>query len=239
MKQTFTSGEMAKLCNVSVRTVQYYDKEDILKPSELSEGGRRIYTEEDLKKLRCICLYKSLGFSLSDIRRVISSQNTFSLLSETILNQQARIEEEIQLLQQTKQRLTAVLEQIEETGNVKVESIEEMDSMLIKKNKHRKTDIMTYVFLSCYVLLLCSGFPLAVSYGGVAPTLMFFAAMILLLGLIYYHSQVNAYVCPKCHVKFSIGFLKDMLSLNGGKKGKYLKCPNCKYKGWVRETFPE
>ncbi|NLK75609.1 MAG: MerR family DNA-binding transcriptional regulator [Clostridiales bacterium] len=32
MKQTYSTGEIAKLCNVSVRTVQYYDKEDIIKP---------------------------------------------------------------------------------------------------------------------------------------------------------------------------------------------------------------
>lgn len=42
----YTTGELAKLCNVSVRTVQYYDSRNILVPSELSEGGRRLYSEE-------------------------------------------------------------------------------------------------------------------------------------------------------------------------------------------------
>lgn len=44
----YTTGELAKLCNVTVRTVQYYDKRGILIPTELSEGGRRLYTESDL-----------------------------------------------------------------------------------------------------------------------------------------------------------------------------------------------
>ena len=47
----YTTGELAKLCNVSVRTVQFYDTKNLLKPSEISEGGRRLYTEADVKKL--------------------------------------------------------------------------------------------------------------------------------------------------------------------------------------------
>ena len=46
----YTTGESAKLCHVSVRTVQYYDTRNILVPSELSEGGRRLYSEDDLKR---------------------------------------------------------------------------------------------------------------------------------------------------------------------------------------------
>jgi DNA-binding transcriptional MerR regulator/DNA-directed RNA polymerase subunit RPC12/RpoP len=239
MKQSFSTGDIAKLCNVSVRTVQYYDKEGILSPSELSQGGRRIYTEDDLKKFRCICLYKALGFKLEEIKKVTEAKNTYSLLSETILRQQIKIDEEIHSLQHTKERLTAILNQIEETGKAKVESIEEMDALLVKKNRHRKTDVMTYIFLGCYVLLLFAGFPIAVSIGGFTPVVMSVIAVILLLGLIYYHSQVNAYVCSDCYEKFSISFLADMFSWNGGKKGKYLKCPHCGHKGWYRETFPQ
>ncbi|MFA6941746.1 MAG: MerR family transcriptional regulator [Clostridiaceae bacterium] len=51
MSDKFTTGELSKRCSVSVRTVQYYDKEGLLKPSELSQGGRRLYTEEDMLKL--------------------------------------------------------------------------------------------------------------------------------------------------------------------------------------------
>ena len=38
----YTTGEVAKLCGVSVRTVQYYDTRGILTPSSLTEGGRRL-----------------------------------------------------------------------------------------------------------------------------------------------------------------------------------------------------
>ena len=41
----YTTGEIARISGVSVRTVQYYDDRGILKPSELSEGGRRLYSK--------------------------------------------------------------------------------------------------------------------------------------------------------------------------------------------------
>ena len=56
----YTTGELAKLCGVTVRTVQYYDTRGILVPSELSEGGRRLYTEGDLKRMRIIWFLREL-----------------------------------------------------------------------------------------------------------------------------------------------------------------------------------
>ena len=60
----YTTGELAKLCDVTVRTVQFYDSKDLLKPSDLTEGGRRLYSDDDLEHLRVICFLKELGFSL-------------------------------------------------------------------------------------------------------------------------------------------------------------------------------
>ena len=48
----YTTGEVAKLCGVSVRTVQYYDTRDIVCPTELSEGGRRLYSEDETPSSR-------------------------------------------------------------------------------------------------------------------------------------------------------------------------------------------
>ena len=56
----YTTGELAKLCNVTVRTVQYYDKRGILIPTELSEGGRRLYSESDFQRLKVICFLREV-----------------------------------------------------------------------------------------------------------------------------------------------------------------------------------
>ncbi|WP_192929746.1 MerR family transcriptional regulator [Alkaliphilus serpentinus] len=237
MKQTFSTGEVAKLCNVSIRTVQYYDKENIVKPSELSEGGRRIYSQDDLQNFRCVCLYKSLGFLLEEIKTVMQSQNPYELLAKTIVSQKEKIDEKVQLLIHEKERLLALYEQIEQTGKVEVESIEDMENLLVKKRTHRKTDIITYIFMGCYILILLIIFPIANFLSGIAPFIMYGIAAMILIGLIYYHAEVNAYVCTECRQKFTIGLWNDMVSLNGMKKGKYLKCPHCNHRGWFKDTY--
>ena len=71
-----TVGEVAKKMGVTVRTLQYYDKEELLSPSAESEGGRRLYTDKDLVMLHQIISLKSLGFSLKDIKGRLNSLKT-------------------------------------------------------------------------------------------------------------------------------------------------------------------
>lgn len=71
-----TVGEVAKKIGITVRTLQYYDKEGLLPPSAESEGGRRLYTDKDLVTLHQIMSLKSLVFSLNDIKRHLISLET-------------------------------------------------------------------------------------------------------------------------------------------------------------------
>ena len=71
----YTTGEIAKLCGVSVRTVQYYDTRDILVPSELSEGGRRLYSEEDLKRMKIICFLRDLDMPINTISQLFTEEH--------------------------------------------------------------------------------------------------------------------------------------------------------------------
>ena len=80
----YTTGEIAKLCGVSVRTVQYYDERGILIPSELSEGGRRLYSEDDYKKLKIICFLRDAGISIKSIGELLSESNPSSVMNITV-----------------------------------------------------------------------------------------------------------------------------------------------------------
>ena len=68
-----TVGQLAKKIGITIRTLQYYDKEGLAFPSAESEGGRRLNTDKDLEMLHQILSLKSLGFTLKDIKgRLIS-----------------------------------------------------------------------------------------------------------------------------------------------------------------------
>lgn len=66
----YTTGEFARKAGVSVRTVRYYDKQGILKPSHVSESGYRLYTDGDFARLQKILTLKYLGFSLEEIQEI-------------------------------------------------------------------------------------------------------------------------------------------------------------------------
>ena len=93
-----TVGEVAKKMGVTVRTLQYYDKEGLLSPSAESEGGRRLYTDKDLVTLHQILSLKSLGFSLDDIKRRLISLETPADVANALTEQANDIRQKIEQL---------------------------------------------------------------------------------------------------------------------------------------------
>ena len=68
-----TVHEVSKLTGVSIRTLQYYDKIGLLKPSAYSEAGYRLYDDTSLEKLQQILLFRELEFPLGEIKDIINS----------------------------------------------------------------------------------------------------------------------------------------------------------------------
>ncbi|HFJ9403528.1 TPA: MerR family transcriptional regulator [Bacillus paranthracis] len=68
-------SEFASVGDVTVRTLRYYDKINLLKPSDYTEGGHRLYTKDDLYVLQQIQSFKHLGFSLGEIQNIILQRN--------------------------------------------------------------------------------------------------------------------------------------------------------------------
>lgn len=68
-------NEVAKLTGVTVRTLHYYDEIGLLKPSELSESGYRLYNQDTLEKLQQILFFRELDFSLKDIKEIMINPN--------------------------------------------------------------------------------------------------------------------------------------------------------------------
>ena len=94
-----TVGQVAKKMGVTVRALQYYDKEGLLSPSAESEGGRRLYTDKDLVKLHQIISLKSLGFSLDDIKGRLISLETPADVANALTEQAEDIRQKIGRLQ--------------------------------------------------------------------------------------------------------------------------------------------
>lgn len=98
-----TISQVAELTGVSTRTLQYYDEIGLLKPSELTQSGYRLYNDEALQKLQQILFFKELGFKLKEISEILQKPDfdkiaTFKKQKELLLLKRNRTDRLIQLL---------------------------------------------------------------------------------------------------------------------------------------------
>lgn len=98
MEELLTVGELAKKMSVTVRTLQYYDKKGVLKPSAKSPGGRRLYTKKDMVKLHQILSLKFLGFSLEEIKTKLLNMDTPEEVAEMLKKQKEIVKKQIDSL---------------------------------------------------------------------------------------------------------------------------------------------
>lgn len=98
----YKTGQFAKMANVSERTIRYYDKIGLLKPSFVMENGYRQYSDLDLLKLQKILSLKHLGFSIEEIFPMVMDNTN---LKESFELQIDLIEDKISHLQSLKDAL--------------------------------------------------------------------------------------------------------------------------------------
>jgi DNA-binding transcriptional MerR regulator len=70
---TLTVTRIARECNLSRSTVLYYESIGLLRRPRRNEGNYRVYTAQDLERLRQICLYRESGLTLDDIRSLLDA----------------------------------------------------------------------------------------------------------------------------------------------------------------------
>lgn len=114
----YSSGEFARMAQITVRTVRYYDKKNILKPSLVTPTGARFYTEEDFARLQQIMLLKYLGFSLEDIRELTVNDSDYSYLEHSLEQQQNLVRDRIEQLQLVEQAIGETVTEIRQQQNV-------------------------------------------------------------------------------------------------------------------------
>lgn len=113
-----TVGELAKKMGTTVRTLQFYDQKGLLHPSSESEGGRRLYTYQDMILLHQIQSLKSLGFTLDDIKNRIEVLDTPQKVEHALHQQEVMIEEKIKQLQNTLSAIKALKVEVNQMQTV-------------------------------------------------------------------------------------------------------------------------
>lgn len=233
----YTTGEIAKLCGVSVRTVQYYDSRNILVPSELSEGGRRLYSEEDRKRLRVICFLRDAGISINSIGKLLSEKDPGRVISVLLEQQEQILREEVEERKAKLEMLDGIRRELKSVDHFSVESIG--DIAYAMKNKKKMKRLHTVLLLSGIPvgIIQWTSIVLWIAKGIWWPCLLWAAVGIpyAIWVSAFYFKRV-AYICPQCHEVFKPKFREAFWAGHTPTLRK-LTCPHCGRKGFCVETY--
>ena len=235
----YTTGEMAKLCDVSVRTVQYYDSRKILVPSELSEGGRRLYSEDDLRKLKIICFLRSVDVPINSIAELFEEDNPEKVIAILLEQQKKELKDEVSERQQKLQVLEQIEREMKVLESFSIESINDIAHIMKNIKKLRKTRatilgmglVVEVVEWGTLILWIAKGIwipfvvglPIAIGIG---------------VWIVKYYFDRIVYICPECHTVFRPKF-KEAFWANHTPTTRKLTCTKCGHKGFCVETCEE
>ena len=233
----YTTGELAKACGVTVRTVQFYDQRGILHPDALSEGGRRLYSEDDLKQMKIICFLRDTGLSLDTIGKLLREEDPSSVISILLGQQEQVLQDEIAERRDKLTRLEELKKGLRSAKPFPLETISDIANTMENRKKlkalHRNmllpgialavlqwAAILLWIFKGFWWLFVVWAV-LAVPYGIWASRN-------------YYRN--TAYICPACHEVFRPTFREMFFAMHTPKTRK-LTCVKCGHLGYCVETW--
>lgn len=233
----YTTGEAAKLCGVTVRTVQYYDARDILKPSELSDGGRRLYSETDIRRLRIICFLRDAGLPISSIGKLMDESDPGSVINTLLDEQERALCSEMAERQAQLDTVEGIRRELKRIENFSVESLGDIAYTMENRKQSRQMHRM----------MLLAGIPMAaMEWGavilwiatGIWWPFVIYALMILPFGvwIMRFYRRRVAYICPACHEVFKPA-MKQLFWSRHTPSMRRLTCPICGYQGFCVEIY--
>ena len=169
----YTTGELAKLCDVTVRTVQFYDSKGLLVPSDLTEGGRRLYSEDDARQLRAICFLKDLGFSLKDISGLLESGDFEKMLKMLVDNQEEALKRSIDEDRKRLDRLDGLRRSMDSLNSTNPDSLGVMADIVNDRRKLKSLRVrmvIVGVFMNLAWIPLHSSTEFCPERGGHSPS---------------------------------------------------------------------
>ena len=234
----YTTGEMAKLCNVSVRTVQFYDAKGLLPPSELTEGGRRLYTDADLSELKLICTLKALGCSLDAIKGVLESELRGKVLALLLDEQTKQLTDEINKRKEQLDVIKVIRDSLSADVAIPVKLTDGIDTIMKNEKEGKKL----------HRKMLFWGIVLGVAQWGTLMWWIFrgewlpfaIAMPLVIIGvviLLQITKRVNACICPKCNATFWPPIRQYFFAGSSHSKVRKFTCTVCGNRDYCVEVY--
>ncbi len=233
----YTTGELAKACGITVRTVQFYDQKGILVPSSLTEGGRRLYSEEDLKMMKIICFLRDMGLSLDTIGQLLKEEDPGSVISILLEQQEQLLQAEINERQDKLDRLADLKKGLKDASSFSIKTIGDIATVM--EGKKKLSAVHRNLILSAIPLgILQWASILLWILKGIWWPFVVWVVLVIPYGIwaTRYYYRNTAYICPQCHEVFRPAF-REMLFAKHTPKTRKLTCTKCGHHGFCVETW--
>jgi DNA-binding transcriptional MerR regulator len=112
---SLTTGDLARACETTVRTVRFYEEAGVLCPETRSEGGHRLFGPEDLQKLQLVMDLREAGLSLNDIKALFELKHRCGTPEEASARMQKVLECQIDEMQRKIATLRRLREELAST----------------------------------------------------------------------------------------------------------------------------
>ncbi len=233
----YTTGELAKLCGVTVRTVQYYDSRGILVPSELSEGGRRLYSEEDLKRMRIICFLRDVDLPIDAISRILKEEHPEKVVELLIEQQEIALTEELSDIQEKLDKLRELKSGLKDKKAFSLDTIGDIAIFMEGKKKLKRMRWMMILTGAPVTALQWFSIIFWIVKGIWWPFVLWVLVAAVWGTLVsrYYFNHVK-YICPECHEVFRPEF-REAFWAKHTPTARRLTCTACGHKGFCVEIW--
>ena len=233
----YTTGEIAKICGVTVRTVQYYDARGILIPGDLTEGGRRLYSDDDLKKMKIICFLRELDLPIDSISQILREEHPENLISLLIEQQESVLKEDISDKQNKLIKLQELKNGLQSSRAISFESIGDIATIMENRKKLNKFHWSLILFGLPVSILQWGSIILWIVKGIWWPFLVWvFVAIPFSIWISKYYFKNVKYICPECHEVFKPN-MKEAFWARHTPTTRKLTCTSCGYKGFCVEIW--
>ncbi|BAS45168.1 MerR family transcriptional regulator [Staphylococcus schleiferi] len=235
----YSTGELAEKFNISKRTLQYYDRQKLLKPAFVKDNQYRIYTDREAEQLNLILMMKSLGLSLAEIRKLIHAEGTLKTVRSILEQKISASEEMIQQQQLQLKQMKTIQKMIATSSTAPVHTLSDIEEIMKNQPYLSQLTQKTMVLGTTASLANVIGISLSLKKQTAWPTAiaLTYSAIVAYRMTVDYYGKVK-YQCPNCQTTFKPDLWTWAFASHTLTTRKF-ECPHCHFNGYCTEVYDE